>query len=204
MMSMKPRVIGVCGLIGSGKSVVMRYFAHLGYPVYDCDDVAKEMYYIPRVRTQIAELIGLDPIDTEGRLRKTELSNALSSSLDIKTRLETIIHCALLEDFDHWCKAFSGSEVVFMESAILFSSKFNERCDVTIAVDAPEEVRRERVIRRDGDKDSQRFERVKVLQIKEAELIKDADIHIMNDNKCSIIRQLEAVSRSVFDQSIEA
>lgn len=203
-MRMVSRVIGVCGLIGSGKSVVMRYFAHLGHPVYDCDAVAKEMYHISEVREQIADLIGLDPIDAEGRLKKVELSNALSSSPATKLQLEKIIHTALLKDFECWCDALPETDMVFMESAILFTSKFNERCDVTIAVDAPEEVRRERVIRRDGDEDGGRFERIKALQMREAELIKGADIHITNDNKCSVIRQLEAMSREVFGKSIKA
>ena len=98
-MSVAQRVVGVCGLIGSGKSVVMRYFAHLGYPVYDCDAVAKTMYHIPEVREQITGLIGVDPIDPHGGLRKIELSKALSSSLEVKSRLEEIIHKTLLEFF---------------------------------------------------------------------------------------------------------
>lgn len=203
-MPMAQKVIGVCGLMGSGKSVVMRYFAHLGYPVYDCDAAAKEMYYASEVRKQITELMGMDPIDVGGQLKKTELSNALSSSPATKLQLEKIIHSALLKDFERWCASFPETEIVFMESAILFTSGFDKHCDMIIAVDAPEEARRERIIRRDGDKDSERFERVKGLQIREAELIKRADIHIMNNNKCSIIRQLEEVNSKLLDLSTKA
>lgn len=203
-MMLEQRIIGICGLIGSGKSVVMRYYEHQGFPVYDCDSVAKEMYYIPHVRSEIARLVGIDPIDESGELRKVELSRALSLSSELRQGLESIIHVAIFKDIERWRDSLREAQTLFVESAILFTSGLNSLCDIVIAVDAPEEIRRERVLRRDGDKDKERFRRIKTLQQKEAELIEHADVRIINDNKSSVIRQLESINSRIFGRSIEA
>ncbi|MDO4770847.1 dephospho-CoA kinase [Porphyromonas sp.] len=198
-----PKIIGVCGLIGSGKSVVMRYFEHLGYPVYDCDTVAKAVYYDTDVRDEVTSLLGFDPIDGQGSLQKSRISAAMADPL-IKKALESIVHRAVLTDFDRWKSLHSDAEAVFMESAILFTSRFDTVCDLTIAVEAPIEVRRARVLDRDGVGDPLRFDRIDALQQDEALLIKGATYHINNDNKCSVLRQLERIASELTDKNTQA
>lgn len=77
-MSERPLVIGVCGGIGSGKSVVRRVLGLLlDCPTYDCDTRAKALYQAPAVRAEITSLLHEDPIDQDGRLKKELLSSAL-------------------------------------------------------------------------------------------------------------------------------
>lgn len=184
-------IIGVCGLMGSGKSVVMKYLRYLGYPVYDCDSSAKQMYYKPTVRAEVASLVGFDPIGNGGELRKVELSRILSESEGMKEALETIVHTAVKEDIEEWAGEYISEPYLFIESAIMYTSGICHLCDYVVAVEAPDDIRRFRVCQRDGDKDGHRFEQIQKLQEGEALSLIQADTRLLNDNKCSVILQVE-------------
>ena len=56
-------VVGLTGGIGSGKSTVAKLFLQLGIPVYNSDDVAKElMNNSNSLQAKIIELLGNDAI----------------------------------------------------------------------------------------------------------------------------------------------
>lgn len=55
---MKRKVIAVTGKIGSGKSTVCRYLAQKGYPVLDCDVLAKRVADDPDLIAKVGELLG--------------------------------------------------------------------------------------------------------------------------------------------------
>lgn len=186
-----PRVVGVCGLIGSGKSVVMQCFEAWGYPIFDCDKVAKSVYFEANVRRALREALGIDPIDDSGQIDKPSIMRVISESVESRVELEGIVHAAVMQCFKQWVSGVDGS-VVLMESAILFSSGFSEMCDTTIAVDAPESLRCQRVLSRDGG-DPERFERINRLQALEASLMSGADHHINNDDRYSVVKQIESL-----------
>ena len=81
-----------------------------------------------------------------------------------------------------------------MESAILFTSDMNRLCDITLAVEAETPIRKRRVLRRDTDRSEDGFELLEALQKIESERQKnEADLHINNSGKSSIIRELEVI-----------
>jgi dephospho-CoA kinase len=65
-----------------------------------------------------------------------------------------------MADFERWAEAQSGDYVV-LESAILFESGFDAAVDMTVAIMAPEELRIERVMARDGVTKEQVEERMR-------------------------------------------
>lgn len=125
------RVIVVTGGIGSGKSAVSRMLAQRGIPVYDCDSRAKALYDVyPHLKAMLKPGIFDD-------------AQALAG-------LENALYPLLMEDFEAWA-ADSGSDWVAMESAILLQKPFFDGVgDVVLLVDAPEDIRRERVMLRGG------------------------------------------------------
>ena len=51
--------IAITGNIGSGKSWVCELFKqHLNIPVYNSDEAAKRMYFLPEVRQQLVQRFG--------------------------------------------------------------------------------------------------------------------------------------------------
>lgn len=192
-MSERSLVIGVCGGIGSGKSVVRRVLGLLlDCPTYDCDTRAKALYQAPAVRAEITSLLHEDPIDQDGRLKKELLSSALHDE-HLRPLLEGIIHEAVRKDFAHWLTE-SAEPYAILESGILFSSGMDRCVDCSIEVAADEALRSRRTQLRDRSHGATQYKSMSSLQLKEADL-RDrlADYTIYNNGSDSLIHQCERI-----------
>ena len=186
---------GITGGIGSGKSYVCRLLQKRGYEVYDCDDAAKRLIRTsPVIRQELTDLIGPDAYFEERGRRKDEgeyilnkkaVAEFLLASEENAHAIDRIVHPAVFQDFID-----SGME--WMESAIIFESGIYRLVDRIIVVTAPEEVRIQRVMQRDG------ISREKVLEWMGRQLPQDivrerADYEIVNDGEADLDRQLDAL-----------
>ena len=169
---------GITGGIGSGKSYVcQRLIAH-GYEVYDCDSAAKRlMRTSPELQQQIKALVG--------SLEKADIAKFLLESEANAHAIDAIVHPAVFRDFE-------ASGLQWMESAILFESGAYRLVDKTIIVSAPEEVRIQRVMQRDG------ISREKVLewmarQLPQEDVRRRADFEIINDGIADIDQQIDEI-----------
>lgn len=132
------------GGIGSGKSYVCRLLEQRGIEVYDCDAAAKRlMRTSPRLRQQLCALIGPDAYDAGGHLNKAVVARFLLQSEANAHAIDAIVHPAVAADFEQ-----SGCQ--WMECAILYESGFDRLVDRVVVVTAPEALRIERIIQRDG------------------------------------------------------
>ena len=128
--------VGLTGGIGSGKSYICQRLAAHGFTVYDCDAAAKRLIRTsPTLQQQLIELIG--------SLEKAAISRFLRASEQNAKAIDAIVHPAVFQDF-----LDSGME--WMESAILFESGISELVDKIVVVTAPEELRIQRIQKRDG------------------------------------------------------
>lgn len=167
---------GITGGIGSGKSYVCRLLALRGIEVYDCDAAAKRlMRTSPDIQKMLTELIG----STE----KADIAHFLLQDEANAKAIDAIVHPAVFRDFEE-----SGIE--WMESAIMYESGIYQLVDRVIVVTAPDELRIQRVMQRDG------ISREKVLQWMarqwpQEEIRQRADFEIVNDGVASLNEQLE-------------
>lgn len=185
---------GITGGIGSGKSYVCRLLQKRGYEVYDCDNAAKRLIRTsPEIRRDLTDLIGPDTYFEEGGgrkdkkyiLNKKAVAEFLLASEENAHAIDRIVHPAVFQDFIE-----SGME--WMESAIIFESGIYRLVDRIIVVTAPEEVRIQRVMQRDG------ISREKVLEWMGRQLPQDivrerADYEIINDGEADLDRQLDSL-----------
>ncbi|MBO5831141.1 MAG: dephospho-CoA kinase [Alistipes sp.] len=152
--------VGITGGIGSGKSVVSAMLQERGVAVYFSDIRAKELMATDDgVRQQLVERFGADVFEG-GVLNRAYLAERVFASTEELSALNAIVHPAVLADFERWAEAQSGDYVV-LESAILFESGFDAKVDIAVAVMAPEELRVERVMSRDGVSREQVEERMR-------------------------------------------
>ena len=175
--------IGITGGIGSGKSYVCKRLEARGYKVYDCDSAAKRLIRTSDdIRQRLTALIGPDTYNGE-QLNKAVVAKFLLESEDNAKAINAIVHPAVFRDFEE-------SGLQWMESAILYESGAISLVDKAIVVTAPEEVRIQRVMHRDG------ITREKVLewmgrQLPQEEVRKRADYEIINDGERDIDEQIE-------------
>ncbi|MHA7058971.1 dephospho-CoA kinase [Aquimarina sp. M1] len=174
------KTVGLTGGIGSGKSTVAKMFAKFDIPVYIADDEAKKlMSEETTVKKQIVDLLGVKAYSNKG-LNRTYIANKVFNNKELLEKLNQIVHPAVATHFNAWKKE-QKSTYVIKEAAILFENGGYNHCDFTILVTAPEEVRIERVLKRDNSTRSQVVARLHN-QWKDAKKIPMADFVIQNMN----------------------
>ena len=144
-------VILITGGIGSGKSEASRYIASCGIPVYDSDSRVKMLYDIDvQLVDKLESALGTKLRDADRKLDRKILAGKIFSSPENLRICESIVHPAVMEDFMRWADE-QDSDVVCMESAIALSRPlFDGFFDVTLYIDADEEIRIARAAARDG------------------------------------------------------
>ena len=152
--------VGITGGIGSGKSTVCRMLAERGVALYDADSRAKALMSTSEaLRRALIDNFGAETFTAEG-LNRAYLAGRVFNEAEQLRLLNSIVHPAVIEDFEAWAEAQEGNYVVF-ESAILFEAGLEDRVDVAVAVMAPEALRVERVMARDGHSREQVLARIK-------------------------------------------
>ena len=136
-------ILAITGGIGSGKSVVSRILATMGIPVYDTDLEARRIMSSPEVSEQLQSEFG------DAAFNRKELASIVFNNSEKLLKLNAIVHPAVRLDFKRWCHSLQVPIIAF-ETALLSESGMDHDCDAVILVDAPEEVRIERVIKRNG------------------------------------------------------
>lgn len=150
---MTRQLIAITGGIGSGKSYVCQLLEKHGIKVYDCDAAAKRlMRTSATLRQQLRQLVG--PQVYRGCiLQKRVLAEFLLASEANKQAVNEIVHPAVARDFIE-------SDYHWLESAILFDSGFHRRVPFSfvVCVSAPEAVRVQRIMARDGISEAKALE----------------------------------------------
>ncbi len=142
---LSPSHIAITGGIGSGKSFVCDILRRRGFGVYDCDAAAKRLMATDKdLQRKLSQLVG-NGVYSNGVLQKSVLAQFILESEDNKQAVNHIVHPAVAADY-----LSSGCQ--WLESAILFDANFDQRVtfDIIIGVVAPDEVRTERIMTRDG------------------------------------------------------
>ena len=143
-------IVGITGGIGSGKSVVSSICRTKGFAVYDCDSRAKIlMSHNESLRTQIIARLGDESYDQNGELNRQYIADIIFNDAERRDEINRLVHATVLEDIKAWI-ASSDASLLFIESAILYSSGIDKIVDRVWMVDADIETRIARVISRNA------------------------------------------------------
>jgi dephospho-CoA kinase len=174
------KVIGLTGGIGSGKTTVANYFQEMGVPVYIADDGAKRVMQSKNILVEVKSAFGGNIFDND-ILNRAKLAQIVFNDKEQLAKLNAIVHPAVKLDFDDWVKEHKNNDYVMYEAAILFESGRYKDCDVIITVTAPEEVRIDRVIKRDKTTREEVLSRMK-MQWNDEKRISKSNFVINNNN----------------------
>ena len=136
----------------------------------------------PVIMESLTKLIG-EGTYTEGRLDKATVAAFLLASESNAKAIDAIVHPAVAEDFK-----LSGAR--WMECAIIYESGFDHLVDMVVAVTAPESLRLQRVMARDGITEAKAREWM-ARQLPQAEVERRCDYTIINDGLHDIDIQIE-------------
>ena len=185
--------VGITGNIGSGKSYVCKIFESLDIPVFYSDDETKQLYLIPSVKELIINRFGQEVYFDDGTLNRKLLSYHLFKNEEAMRFIESVLYPALNQRFDEWCKQ-QKSPYVLYESAILFEKNYLKYFDKIIFVSAPEDIRLQRVMKRDDCTEENVRSRMR-LQLSEDLKISKADYVIYNDGTKPVEPQVLEINK---------
>ena len=147
------------------------------------------------IRCGLVNLLG-EEVYAEGVLNKPMLASYLFANAENAARVNAIIHPCVKKDFKQWMEMHAESELVALESAILYESGFDDVVDTVVVVYAPKELRLKRAMLRDAASREQIEARMNA-QMDDEEKCRKADFVVYNDGTFPLEEQLTSVINQI-------
>lgn len=191
-------LLGLTGKTGAGKSTVSRYLVEKGAYVIDGDIVAREILIDnPELLNTLVNEFGEDILD-KGVLNRKKLAQKAFSSPEKTNLLNSIMHPAINEKIQQQAqKAFETHNIVIVDAAAIIESGFADTCDKLVVVTAPEEIRKERIMKRDNISEKDAMIRIKGQKDDNFYLSK-ADYVIKNYEPFSLDVEMAQLIKNIF------
>ncbi|MFM8916905.1 MAG: dephospho-CoA kinase [Bacteroidota bacterium] len=187
---MKPRLVGITGGIGSGKSTIARCLQAMGYLVFNADEQASSaLEQNAEVVLQIKALIGNEAYDSNGKANRVFIASKVFADRELLKQMNSILHPVVRKMFEDWVANHKSEKILFKEAAILFESGANQQVDEVIAVVAPENVRLRRVLKRDKRSEKE-IQDIMSRQMNQDELVAKCQHVIINDDHTPVMPAL--------------
>lgn len=188
-------IVGITGGIGCGKSVVAKIIDLMGFPVYDSDSNAKRLIdESDKIKVELIAHFGVDIYDGK-KLNRKLLAKKIFTDDQNRCFVNELVHPVVLDDFLQWSKLqLKKSNLVFVESAILFESGFYKYVDKVLLVTTPQDLRIERIKKRDNATIEEIKNRLNS-QLSQEYLSTRADFIVQNDEKTSLLKQITELFR---------
>jgi dephospho-CoA kinase len=144
-------ILGLVGGIGSGKSFVAGLFAELGAKVVEGDQAGHEALKQPEIKKQIIARWGEEIVNDHGEIDRRKLGTKVFADPKHLKELETIVFPWIKEKLKRELLTADQdphSRLLILDAAVMMEAGWSEICDAIIFVDAPKEVRQQRIAAR--------------------------------------------------------
>lgn len=178
----RPLRVGLTGNVASGKSTVARMWVRRGAALVDADVLARRAVEpgSPGLE-QVVGAFGTDVLDADGGLDRAAMREIVFRDPEARERLEAIVHpeVARLRAEEEAALVAKGARIVVHDIPLLFEVGMEDEFDVVVLVDAPEDVRLERMVR-DRGMDPEAARRIIAAQMPSEAKRERADVVIDN------------------------
>jgi dephospho-CoA kinase len=183
--------VALTGNIGSGKSTVAELFRRWGATIIDADELAREAQAPGQpALARIAERFGAEMIRPDGSLDRAALRARVLRDPRALAQLNRIVHPEVHRRRKQLLEGARarGERIVVSDIPLLFEAADPAEFDAVVLVDAPERVRRERLLRnRRLQPDT--VDRLMTAQLPAAEKRARSDYVIDNDGDLAALEQ---------------
>ena len=187
--------IGLTGGIGVGKTYVSKVFQKRGIPIFNADEQAKKCMVDDANLKEAVQLAFGENMYLKGILQKDALAKIVFNNTEALAELNALVHPIVKQKFEDWC-VMQSTSMVIKEAAILFESDAHVGLDAVVCVSAPENLRIERVKKRDGSSVEQIQSRMSK-QMPQTEKEELADFIIVNDQVQLLLPQVLAIIKEM-------
>lgn len=182
---MSPRVLGLTGGIGAGKSEALSAFGRHGAATLSTDAVAHELLDDPEVRAALVQRWG-EEIAPGGSVDRSRVAERVFGDRGELAWLESVTHPRVGAHVLAWRQGLDPAvEVAVVEVPLLFEAAMEGAFDATVAVIADDSVRERRLAERGQPGLDGREER----QLDQAEKARRADHVLRNEGSIAELEQ---------------
>lgn len=149
-MTRKP-VLGLIGGIGAGKTAAAKCLAARGGFVIDCDKLGHIALDVPEVKRQLTERWGERVSHPDGTANRRAIAGVVFDAPAERVWLEGVVFPVIGELANAEIrKAEAGPAARFsvLDAAVLLEAGWGDHCDRILYIDAPRELREQRVFAR--------------------------------------------------------
>lgn len=177
----RPLIIAVTGGIGSGKSAVTDRLSKHGVPVFDADEIARQVVAPGEIAlAEIVAIFGPQALRRDGQLDRAALRALVFADDAARKQLNAIVHPRVHARLHTLAHAAGPAYVVLAIPLLVEAVHAYDWLDRTVVVDVPRAVQIERAMARDG-MDRNVAERMLSAQATRARRLAVADDVITND-----------------------
>jgi dephospho-coA kinase len=180
------KIVGITGLIASGKSTLSSYLKSQGYKIVDADAISRDITKKDRIGyAKVIEEFGRDILSSNGEIDRAKLSNIVFNDKNSLKKLNDTLHPLIFQEIDRQLDLYKDEKILFLDAPLLFEAKLDKKCNEVILVFCDEEVQISRIQKRDT-KDYDSAKKIIDSQIAKEFKIEESDYII--DNNCEIER----------------
>ena len=191
-------LVGLTGGLGAGKSTALAALERLGAAVLSTDAVVRELYDSDTVRDAVRERWG-DGVVPGGAVDRDAIARRAFSDDDERRWLEGLLWPLVGARVVEWLGEVRARpappRAAVVETPLLFEAGMEGAYDVTIAIVAPEALRRERARGRGHELVDERVAR----QLPQEEKARRATFAVVNDGS---VADLEAKLSTILDKLV--
>jgi dephospho-CoA kinase len=179
--------VGLTGGIASGKSTATKFFADLGVPIIDTDQVARDVVEPGQPPLErLVERFGDSILTPDGHLDRPALRNIVFSDPKARADLEALTHPAIGAAVEAR-SAIAGGPYQILVLPLLVEKSLGSQLDRVLVVDCDEELQIKRLEARDGSTLAQ-AQAILNAQASRGARLKAAHDVITNDGDISAVR----------------
>lgn len=192
-------IVGLTGQTGAGKTTVCKVFEENGFSIINADKVSRDVTVkgSPCLK-ELCLFFGRDILLDDGSLNRRMLGNIVFSDKKKLEILNSVVYPYITSEILAETKRLSatGHKLILLDAPTLFESRTDDFCELIISVVSHENLRLERIIKRDSISREHAKNRINS-QLKEEYFRNNSDFIIKNNYDKE---NLFAVAKEVSDK----
>jgi len=188
-------VIGVTGLVGSGKSTLTRYLQDDQSIVVDADQLVHEQWeHIDHNLSQaLIQRLGPQVVSECGTVDRQSVRKYLAFHPSAITTVEQLLHPRVKSVIQGVIQANPARRII-LDVPLLFEAGLDQLCDYTIQVSASATMRLSRLIQRDGEEKAHHLMKINQRAWTQAQREAVATFTVVNEGDFdSLYQQIQAI-----------
>ena len=183
--------IAISGNIASGKSSVESILKSFGFPVFDTDELCHNI--LLNSKSEILSAFDEFDILENGEISRKKLGKLVFDNKNLKSALENIIHPKLKNKLEQIFSENKKEKYIFVSIPLLFEVGWAEMFDKILFVQADDEIRLKRLMKRNNLSKEESIARMSS-QMPQNDKIEKSDFIICNnESKERLQNEIEKV-----------